>query len=57
MSKVNENDPPGESGPELDRVAKETRYLKADVTAEADLRKLLDACEGRVVIYFALPPS
>lgn len=47
----------GESGPELDRVAKETRYLKADVTAEGDLRKLLDACEGRVVIYFALPPS
>jgi glucose-6-phosphate 1-dehydrogenase len=47
----------GETGPELDAVAKETRYLKADVTAEADLRKLLDACEGRVVIYFALPPS
>jgi glucose-6-phosphate 1-dehydrogenase len=47
----------GQGGPELDSVAKETRYLKADVTDERDLRKLLDACEGRVVIYFALPPS
>src|SRR5689334_801355 len=47
----------GKSGPELDSVAASTRYLKADVTAEDDLRKLLDACEGRIVIYFALPPS
>ena len=47
----------GKSGPELDSVAAGTRYLEADVTAEADLRKLLDACEGRIVIYFALPPS
>jgi glucose-6-phosphate 1-dehydrogenase len=47
----------GASGPVVDSVAGETRYLQADVTAEGDLRKLLDACEGRVVIYFALPPS
>ncbi|HEX4759566.1 MAG TPA: glucose-6-phosphate dehydrogenase [Thermoleophilaceae bacterium] len=34
----------------------DTRYLKADVTAEEDLRRLLDACEGQAVVYFALPP-
>jgi glucose-6-phosphate 1-dehydrogenase len=45
------------SGPDVDRVAREARYLQADVTSEDDLRKLLDACEGRVVIYFALPPA
>src|SRR3954451_12243178 len=47
----------GVGGAARDAVSSETRYVKADVTAEADLRKLLDACEGRVVIYFALPPS
>jgi glucose-6-phosphate 1-dehydrogenase len=40
----------GESG--LD-----TRYLEADVTAEDDLQRLLNACEGQLVIYFALPPQ
>jgi glucose-6-phosphate 1-dehydrogenase len=38
-------------------VAKSTRYLQADVTAQTDLRWLLEACEGQVLIYFALPPS
>jgi glucose-6-phosphate 1-dehydrogenase len=38
-------------------VARDTRYLKADVTSADDLRRLLDACTGRVVIYFALPPA
>jgi glucose-6-phosphate 1-dehydrogenase len=41
----------------VDAVAKATRYLKADVTSEADLRRLLEACEGPPVIYFALPPA
>jgi glucose-6-phosphate 1-dehydrogenase len=45
------------TGPEVDAVAKSARYLKADVTDEGDLRKLLDACNGRVIIYFALPPA
>jgi glucose-6-phosphate 1-dehydrogenase len=39
------------------RVAHETRYLRADVTHEEDLRRLLAACRGQVVIYFALPPA
>jgi glucose-6-phosphate 1-dehydrogenase len=38
-------------------VADHARYLCADVTREQDLRRLLDACRGRVVIYFALPPA
>ena len=41
----------------VQRVARETRYLKADVTRTQDLRRLLDACRGQVVIYFALPPA
>src|SRR3954452_5453402 len=41
----------GVSGEALDAVAKETHYLKADVTDEGDLRKLLGACDGRAVIY------
>jgi glucose-6-phosphate 1-dehydrogenase len=44
-------------GVEVDAVAKGARYLQADVTSEADLRRLLDACDGRPVIYFALPPA
>ncbi|WP_250033915.1 glucose-6-phosphate dehydrogenase [Paractinoplanes maris] len=43
-----------------DRVAttvRETRYLRADVTREDDLRRLLEACRGEVVIFFALPPA
>jgi glucose-6-phosphate 1-dehydrogenase len=47
----------GVSGPEVDAVAQSTRYLKADATDEGELRRLLDACEGRVLVYFALPPS
>jgi glucose-6-phosphate 1-dehydrogenase len=47
----------GASGPHVDAVLETTRYLKADVTDQGDLRNLLDACRGRVMIYFALPPS
>jgi glucose-6-phosphate 1-dehydrogenase len=35
----------------------DARYLRADVTRGQDLRRLLDACRGEVVIYFALPPA
>jgi glucose-6-phosphate 1-dehydrogenase len=45
------------SGRQVDAVAKETRYVKADATATEDLKRLLDECEGRVIIYFALPPA
>jgi glucose-6-phosphate 1-dehydrogenase len=38
-------------------LADSARYLRADVTQEQDLRRLLDACRGRVVIFFALPPA
>lgn len=41
----------------MDAVAQGARYLQADVTAEEDLRRLLEACRGQVIIYFALPPS
>ena len=44
-------------GPDVERVARTARYLQADVTQEDDLRHLLEACEGRVVLYFALPPA
>jgi glucose-6-phosphate 1-dehydrogenase len=45
------------SGGEVDAVAKAARYLQADATTEGDLRRILDACRGRVLIYFALPPA
>ncbi|HKP88403.1 MAG TPA: glucose-6-phosphate dehydrogenase [Thermoleophilaceae bacterium] len=47
----------GVSGASVDAVARSTRYVRADVTAESDWGRLLDACKGRVVIYFALPPA
>lgn len=46
----------GATGAEVDRVARETRYIQADVTQEADLRHLLDAGDGLVIVYFALAP-
>ena len=45
------------TGAQVDAVGQGTRYLRADVTAANDLRRLLDACRGQLVIYFALPPS
>jgi glucose-6-phosphate 1-dehydrogenase len=47
----------GLAGARVDRVAGAARYLTADVTVESDLRRLLDACEGEPIIYFALPPA
>jgi glucose-6-phosphate 1-dehydrogenase len=44
-------------GPQVDAVLNGARYLAADVTVERDLRRLLDARQGRLVIFFALPPS
>ena len=44
-------------GPQVDAVLNSAPYLEADVTVEGDLRRLLDARQGRLVIFFALPPS
>src|SRR5215211_5348999 len=44
-------------GPQVDAVLNGARYLEADVTVERDLRRLLDARQGRLVIFFALPPA
>jgi glucose-6-phosphate 1-dehydrogenase len=41
----------------VDRYVRETRYITADATRKEDLQKLLDACDGTPVIYFALPPA
>ena len=45
------------SGERVEDVLAQSVYLQADVTAEADLRRLLEACEGVPAIYFALPPA
>ena len=47
----------GAEGERIDAVAETTPYVKADVTAETEWRRVLDACDGSVVIYFALPPA
>jgi glucose-6-phosphate 1-dehydrogenase len=47
----------GARGRQVDAVVKGTRYLEADVTDEGDLRRLLDASQGRLVMFFALPPA
>ena len=47
----------GARGRQVDAVAKGTRYLEADVTVEDDLRRLLDARQGRLVVFFALAPT
>lgn len=43
--------------PEAVSVALRSRYVRADVTNDNDLRRLLDACHGRVMLFFALPPT
>ena len=45
------------SGREVGAVASNARYLRADVTDKKDWRRLLDACSGRLILYFALPPA
>ena len=47
----------GATGERIDAVANSTPYIKADVTAESEWRRVLDACDGSVVIYFSLPPA
>ncbi|MEL4318070.1 glucose-6-phosphate dehydrogenase [Leifsonia sp. YIM 134122] len=38
-------------------VLESSRYLQGDATSADDLQRALDAAEGRVVLYFALPPA
>lgn len=45
------------SGAQVDAVLDSTRYIKADVTDQADLQKLIDAAQGQLIFYFALPPA
>ena len=45
------------SGPAVDTVVRNTRYLTGDATDDGDLRRLLDHRRGRLIIYFALPPA
>lgn len=47
----------GAPGDAATAVAEHARYLRADVTRQDDLRKLLGACSGQVAIFFALPPA
>jgi glucose-6-phosphate 1-dehydrogenase len=45
------------SGDQAEAVAKGAQYVRADVTDQSDLRRLLEQCRGRVILYFALPPA
>src|SRR5699024_10406768 len=45
------------SGPAVDTVVRNARYMAADATDGDDLRRLLDHCRGRITLYFALPPG
>ena len=44
-------------GGSVDTVLNTTTYLQADVTTPDDWRALLEACQGQIFIYFALPPA
>jgi len=47
----------GADGPGPAAVADHARYLCADVTQAQDLRRLLDACQGRGGVFFAPAPA
>ncbi|MFC6285710.1 glucose-6-phosphate dehydrogenase [Nocardioides sp. GCM10027113] len=47
----------GARGGPSKEVVRSTRYRNVDVTDVTALAQLLDECEGRAAIYFALPPS
>ncbi|MEO5723620.1 MAG: glucose-6-phosphate dehydrogenase [Ilumatobacteraceae bacterium] len=44
-------------GPAVDAVTAAARYVTADATNDDDLRALLVGSEGRITLYFALPPA
>ena len=45
------------SGTAVDDVLAATTYVRADVTQADDLARVLQAGEGRIALYFALPPA
>ncbi|WP_233495623.1 glucose-6-phosphate dehydrogenase [Geodermatophilus sp. TF02-6] len=47
----------GATGEEVDAVAQNARYRQVDATSPSDLRELLEASKGGLVVYFALPPA
>jgi glucose-6-phosphate 1-dehydrogenase len=47
----------GSKGAGAKAVARETRYLRADVTKPEDLRRILANVSGTPAVYFALPPK
>ncbi|MBN9607472.1 MAG: glucose-6-phosphate dehydrogenase [Actinomycetales bacterium] len=47
----------GDAGGVARTVADRARYVQADATSGEDLAALLAGCEGRVALYFALPPA
>lgn len=47
----------GAEGAATAAVVDRTRYLRADATAVADLRSLMEQAQGRVAVYFALAPA
>lgn len=44
-------------GDAVDRLLKNTRYIKGDATSADDLQKLLGEADGVPALYFALPPA
>ncbi|MFD3444281.1 glucose-6-phosphate dehydrogenase [Microbacteriaceae bacterium 4G12] len=50
-------DDAGATGSEAAAVLDSTEYLQADPTEKEDLQRLLDACTGTPILYFALPPT
>ncbi|GAB2674106.1 glucose-6-phosphate dehydrogenase [Thalassiella azotivora] len=47
----------GARGDDVERVAAGSRYVRADVTDAADLRRVLGECEPPPALFFALPPA
>jgi glucose-6-phosphate 1-dehydrogenase len=47
----------GASGPAVDRVVANARYVAADATEPDDVARLLGVARGRLTVYFALAPA
>lgn len=45
------------TGPAVEATVASTRYVVGDTTDAQDLTELLGATEGRVILYYALPPA
>lgn len=45
------------SGPAVEQVKENTRWIECDVTSAADLQNLLDQVDGPTCLYFALAPA